>query len=78
MFINLTVILENTKLADLGVSDEIYAPVRIKVSHIDAYRNYVNDEGEIVETESMIYMENGSSFAVNATLEEIDNKIKEV
>jgi len=78
MFIEVTIILENTKLAELGVSDEILAPVRIKASHIDAYRNYVDDEGALVKDETMIYMEGGASFAVKATLEEIDKQIKNI
>lgn len=76
MFIEVTIILENTKLAEMGVTDEIHAPIRIKASHIDAYRNYVNDEGELVKDEVMIYMESGASFAVKATLEEIDKELK--
>lgn len=78
MFIEVTMILENTKLAEMGVTDEILALARIKVSNIDAYRNFVNDKGVLVEDEIMIYMESGASFSVKATLEEIDKQIKDV
>jgi hypothetical protein len=77
MFIEVIIILENTKLAEMGVSDEIETPMKIKVSSIDGYRNFVDDDGAIVDYEVMIYMENGASFAVKASMPEIDKKIKE-
>ena len=75
MFIKVTVILENTKLAELGVKEEITSPMRLRVDSIDAYRNLADDEGEILENECMVHMLTGASFAVKATIEELDELI---
>jgi hypothetical protein len=77
MFIEVLIILENVKLAEMGVTDEVHTPIKIKVAHIDAYRSFVDDNGSIVDNEVMIYMENGVSFSVKATMAEIDKKIEE-
>lgn len=76
MFIKVNAILENTQLKELGVQDETTVPIRIKAESVDAYRNMADEQGDVIEDECMIHMLTGGSFAVKATMKELDEKLE--
>lgn len=76
MMIELVAILENTKLAGMGVRDEINVPINIKAELIESYRPYVNDEGNISEDELVVYTITGQQYSVKCTMEEMKKTLK--
>ena len=78
MIIKLEVIMENTKLAELGIQQDIFVDMRIRKDQIEAYRHFVDTEGEISLTQTLIYTINGGIYTVNISLEELDKLLEDV
>ena len=78
MIIKLEVIMENTKLAELGIQQDIFVNMRIRKDQIEAYRHFVDTEGEISLMQTLIYTINGGIYTVNSSLEELDKLLEDV
>lgn len=78
MLIKLEVVMENTKLAELGVQQDIFVKMRIRKDQIEAYRPFLDLEGEVSLTQTTVYTVNGGMYTVNSSLEELDKLLEDV
>lgn len=67
MWIELNVLIVNKSLSDLGIEDmdeETQVKMRFNKNRIECYRQLLNEDGEIIPDETIIYTIGNGSFVV--------------
>lgn len=64
MYIEVEIILENIVLKDVGITDEIISKMILNTDGIDAVRQDVDDEGELITDECVVYMRGGAAYTI--------------
>jgi hypothetical protein len=64
MWIEVEAILENTRLKEMDIPCEATARMMINTDDLEAYREILDEDSNIVDDEMMIYLKQNGSFAI--------------
>lgn len=75
MWVEVIITLENSVLKDMDIVEETDVKMFVNLDEIVSFRQHLDDEGELLDEGTMIYLRSADSFLIKHNYEEFKKLI---